>query len=144
MRAMRTMLMSLLHDLRHAGRILRKSPGTSAVVILTSALGICAVATVFSILDAFLFEPLPAVARQSELVNGHATAPDGSSFHSVSRETWKDLRAGSPVFADLAAFSSRFASLSTGGEPALAVAQIVTGNTFSLLGVRPARGRFFR
>jgi len=76
---------SVLHDLRQAGRILRKSPTTAIVVIATSALGICAVATVFSILDAFLLKPLPAVTRQAELVNVHATASDGSSFHSVSR-----------------------------------------------------------
>ncbi|HMF10581.1 MAG TPA: ABC transporter permease [Thermoanaerobaculia bacterium] len=136
--------MSVLHDLRQAGRILRKSPATAIVVIATSALGICAVTTVFSVLDAFLLKPLPAVTRQAELVNVHATAPDGSSFHSVSRETWKDLRASRAALSDLAAFTSRFVSLSGGGDPSLAVAQIVTGNTFSLLGVRPALGRFFR
>ncbi len=135
--------MALLQDLRHAVRTLRKSPGVSVVVIATVALGICAVATVFSIVDALLLKPLPGVARQSELVNVHATAPDGSSFHSVSLETWRDLRAQNPALRDLAAFSSRIVSLSTGGEPLPAVAQIVTANFFPLLGARPALGRFF-
>jgi predicted permease len=134
---------AMLQDLRQTARALRKSPGTCAVVVVTSALGICAVATVFSILDAFLLKPLPGVARQAELVNVHATAPDGSSFHSVSLATYRDLRDGSPVFTDISAFASRLVSLSTGGDPSLAVAQIVTGSTFSVLGVTPALGRFF-
>jgi putative ABC transport system permease protein len=135
--------MSLARDILQAGRTLRKSPTTFGVVVATVGLGICAVATVFSIVDALLLKPLPGVARQSELVNVHATAPDGSSFHSVSLATWRDLRAGNPALSDLAGFSSRLVSLSTGGEPSLAVAQIVTANFFSVLGAKPALGRFF-
>jgi predicted permease len=134
---------AFLHDLRQAIRALRKRPGTSAVVLVTSALGICAVATVFSVIDALMLKPLPGVARQSELVNVHATAPDGSSFHSVSLATWKDLRETNPAMADLAGFSSRIVSLSAGGEPALAVAQVVTANWFSLVGATPSLGRVF-
>jgi predicted permease len=124
-------------------RALRRSPGTSLVVIATIAVGICAVATVFAVVDAFLLKPLPGVARQVELVNVHATEPDGSGFHAVSLPTWRDLNDGNGAFTGLAAFSSRFASLRGSGEPRLAVVQIVTANYFSVLGARPALGRFF-
>ena len=134
---------SLLQDLRHSLRRLGRSPGLSAVVILTVAAGIAASATVFALVDALFFKPLPGVSGQSQLVNVHATAPDGSTFHSVSLPTWRDLGDGGGSFAGLAAFSSRLASLSDGGEPRLAVLQMVTGNYFQLLGTRPALGRFF-
>src|SRR2546426_433783 len=116
---------------RQALRTLAKSPGTSLVVIATVAIGICAVATVFAVVDAFFLKPLPGVARQAELVNVHATAPDGSSFHSVSLPTWRDLQEGNGALTGLAAFSSRIVSVGTGGEPRLAVVQVVTGNYFS-------------
>ncbi len=134
---------SLLQDLRHSLRRLGRSPGLSAVVILTVAAGIAASATVFALIDALFLKPLPGVAEQSRLVNVHATAPDGSTFHSVSLPTWRDLGNGGGSFTGLAAFSSRLASLSNGGEPTLAVLQMVTGNYFHLLGARPALGRFF-
>lgn len=134
---------SLLQDLRHSLRRLGRSPGLSAVVILTVAAGIAASATVFALIDALFLKPLPGVTEQSRLVNVHATAPDGSTFHAVSLPTWRDLGNGGGSFTGLAAFSSRLASLSDGGEPRLAVLQMVTGNYFQLLGARPALGRLF-
>jgi predicted permease len=128
---------------RQAIRALAKSPGTSLVVIATVAIGLCAVATVFAVVDTFFLKPLPGVARQAELVNVHATAPDGSSFHSVSLPTWRDLQEGNGALSGLAAFSSRIVSIGSGSEPRLAVVQVVTGNYFSVLGARPALGRFF-
>lgn len=137
------MVTTLLQDVRHAGRTLRKNPGTSAVVIATVAVGICAVATVFSVVDALLLKPLPGVGHQRELVNVHATAADGSTFHSVSLPTWRDLRGESGALEDLAGFSSRIVSVAAGGEVRLAVVQVVTANFFPLLQARPALGRFF-
>ena len=129
--------------LRQAVRTLRRSPGTSSVVVATVAVGICAVVTVFAVVDAFFLKPLPGVARQDELVNVHATAADGSTFHSVSLATWHDLGNGNGAFTGLAAFSSRLVSLTAGDEPRLATVQVVTQNYFSVLGARPALGRFF-
>ena len=134
---------SWLQDLRFARRQLVRTAGTSATIVGTIAAGICAATTVFSAADALLFAPLPGVQRQAELVNVHATAPDGSSFHSVSHPTYRDLRDGASVFSGLAAFSSRLVSLHASGEPRLAVVQIVTGNYFEVVGARPALGRFF-
>ncbi len=134
---------TLLSDLRQALRGIRRAPGVAAVVIATVGAGIAASATVFALIDALFWKPLPGIAQQSRLVNVHATAPDGSSFHGVSHPTWRDLGDGAGSFSQLAAFSSSLVSLSDGGQPKLAVAQIVTGNYFGLLGARPALGRFF-
>ncbi len=134
---------SVLKDLRHAVRGLRRAPAQAVVVIATVAAGIAASATVFALIDTLFFKPLPGVEKPSELVNVHATAPDGSSFHSVSFPTWRDLGDGGGSFTGLAAFSSRLVSLSGGGDPNLAVAQVVTGNYFGVVGARPALGRFF-
>ncbi len=135
--------MLALQDLRASLRSLRRTPAVTIVVVATVAVGIAASATVFSLVDALFWKPLPGVAAQSRLVNVHATAPDGSTFHSVSYPTWRDLGDGGGAFSGLAAFSSRLASLSDGGEPKLAIVQIVTGNYFTVLGARPALGRFF-
>ncbi len=134
---------SLASDLRHSFRRLRREPGSSVVVIVTVAVGIAASASVFTVIDALFWRPLPGIVEQKRLVNVHATAPDGSSFHSVSYPTWRDLADAGGVFSGLAAFSSRLVSLAPAGEPKLASAQIVTGNYFRVLGARPQLGRFF-
>lgn len=131
-----------LGDLKPALRSMRRAPAASAAVIATVAVGIAAGATVFSVVDALLLRPLPDVARQSELVNVHVTEPDGSSFHSISLPSYRDLRDGNPALAGLAAFSSRLVGVATGSdEPRLAAAVAVSGNYFDLLGAHASLGR---
>ncbi len=131
-------------DLRQALRSLRRAPATALVVIATVAAGVAASATVFALIDALFWKPLTGVADPSRLVNVHATGPDGSTFHSVSRLTWSDIGDGGRSFSGLAGFGSHLVSLrDSGGEPRLALAQIVTGNYFAVLGARPALGRLF-
>jgi len=132
---------NLLVDISRAVRSLRSHPVTSLVIAATVAIGIAAGATVFSIADTLLLRSLPGVVRQSELVNVHATAADGSTFHSVSYPTYKDLRDRNRSLSGLTAFSSRLVSLATGEEPRLGVVQIVSGNYFDVLGARAASGR---
>ncbi len=132
---------NLLVDISRAVRSLRSHPVTSLVIAATVAIGIAAGATVFSIADTLLLRSLPGVEQQSELVNVHATAADGSTFHSVSYPTYKDLRDRSRSLSGLTAFSSRLVSLATGDEPRLGVVQIVSGDYFNVLGTRAASGR---
>jgi predicted permease len=134
----------LVQDVRHALRGLRRAPGIALAVLATVAAGVAAATTVFAFVDALFFRPLSGVADQSRLVNVHATASDGSSFHAVSTPTWRDLGDGGGSFEGIAAFSSRLASLTDGrNEPRLAVLKLVSGNYFEVLGARPALGAFF-
>jgi predicted permease len=133
-----------LFELRQAIRSILRAPAASAVIIATVGVGMAAGATVFSLVDGLMWKPLPGVADQKDLVNVHATAEDGTSFHSVSYLTYVDLRDGIPALSGLAAFSGRLVSLGTGAaDPEIAVAGVVSGNFFDVLGARPAMGRFF-
>ncbi|MFN2632871.1 MAG: ABC transporter permease [Thermoanaerobaculia bacterium] len=128
-------------DWKMAPRNVRRAPGAAAAVILVVAIGVAATATIFAVVDALYLRPLPGVDRPAELVNVHATSPDGSTFHSVSYPTWRELAADGGPFSGLTAFSSRLVSVGTGGEPRLAIAQVVTGNYFQVLGAKPSLGR---
>ncbi|MDQ2869888.1 MAG: ABC transporter permease, partial [Acidobacteriota bacterium] len=128
-------------DWKMALRNVRRAPGAAAAVILTVAIGVAATATIFAVVDALYLRPLPGVDRPAELVNVHATSPDGSTFHSVSYPTWRELAADGGPFSGLTAFSSRLVSVGAGGEPRLAIVQVVTGNYFQVLGAKASLGR---
>ena len=141
--------MGLTRDLQVALRNLLRAPGAALTVALTVAVGVASIATVFTIVDALFLAPLPGVERPSELVNVHATAADGSTFHSVSHRTWRALsddKSATSPFEGISAFSSRLVSIGAdggNGEPRLGVAQLVTGNYFAVLCARASRGRLF-
>jgi predicted permease len=132
---------TFLQDLRYALRSFRTAPTVTLVTALTIALGIGATTTIFSGANALLLRPPAGVSDPGRLVTVHAMSEDGSSFHSFSYPDYRDLAAAKSGVAELAAFSGKPASLSTGGEPRLQLAMLVSGNYFRLLGTRPALGR---
>ena len=98
-----------LQDLRYAARMLRKSPGFTAVASLTLALGIGANTAVFTIINTLLLNPLP-VDKISELVainttQAKMTAQSGE-LHLMSLPNIKDLREKTHSFTSLAAHSN--------------------------------------
>jgi predicted permease len=138
---------ALLQDARYAFRMLAKSPGFTLVAILTLALGIGANAAIFSVTDQVLLRLLP-VQKPEELVvlrspgpNQGRTWSDGDSATSFSYPMYKDLRDHNPVFSGLMARFAVQASVSGRGQTELANGELVTGNYFEVLGVRPALGR---
>lgn len=136
-------MQDLLQDLRYALRMVRKNPGFTGAVAFTVAVGIGAATTIFGLVNAFFLRPLPGINAE-RLVNVHAAEPGGESFLGLSYPTYRDLRDGNEVFEGLAAFTDQGFSLRTGaGEAELIGGMIVSGNYFSVLGVRPTRGRFF-
>ena len=82
---------SLIQDVRFSFRMFRKSPGFTAVVILTIALGIGATTAIFSVVDATLLHPLP-YPQPEELVSLRADFPGlGASDVGISEPEWQDL-----------------------------------------------------
>ncbi|HXU47304.1 MAG TPA: ABC transporter permease [Thermoanaerobaculia bacterium] len=145
-----TLLESFRQDLTYAARSLVKSPGFTIVAALSLALGIGANTAIFSLISALILRPLP-VAEPSRLV----AVGDPSRVGSMSIGTLQADLYSYPMYRDLRdqnrSFSGLFASGRTGrltvgedrgGEPAkTARGRLVSGNYFSVLGVRASRGR---
>ena len=139
---------SLLQDVRYALRQLRKSPAFTLTVILTLALGIGANAAVFTLFDQVLLRMLP-VERPKELVRFQWTGSfsgSGSSFggditNYFSYPMYKDLRDQNQVFAGILAADRASVGVSWHTQAEEKDAEIVSGNYFQLLGLRPALGR---
>jgi predicted permease len=135
-------------DVRYGLRMLVKTPGVTAVAVLTLALGIGANTGIFSVLRQVLLQRLP-VPHPEELVllyapgvrSGHVSSDEGDGSESFSYPMYKDLRDQNTVFAGLAAKGNFPVSIAFRGQTERADAEIVSGNYFETLGVRPALGR---
>jgi predicted permease len=134
---------TLWKDLRYSMRVLAKSPGFSAVVILSLALAIGANTSIFSMVNAFLLRPMP-VEHPERLLAVYVTAPNsGASLDGFSYPQWKDFRAQDTGLSDIMGSTGVPLSMTDGEKPELIWGEIVTGNYFSGLGVHPVVGRGF-
>jgi predicted permease len=131
--------------------MLAKGPGFTAVAVLTLALGIGANTAIFSVMNAALVRRLPVV-NPEQLVRLHTTyqpentSQTGYNDTSLTEPVFEQLRQQHKVFSDLVAYvplSFRKVTVRVGSEPEEANADMVSGNFFSGLGVRLARGRAF-
>ena len=155
-------LEDLWQDIRYGLRMLRNSPGFTAVAVLTLALGIGANTAIFSLIDAVMLRSLP-VEKPSELVvlqwgahkapriNGYmssgdcisnlrfgAANPTGCSF---SEPMFREIR-NSNQFSGVAAFANSGPLSLTGNGPASMISgQLVSGDFFRTLGLKAAAGR---
>ncbi|MCA9737815.1 MAG: ABC transporter permease, partial [Gemmatimonadetes bacterium] len=132
----------LLQDLQYALRGLRKSPGFTAVAVITLALGIGVNSSIFGIVNAVLLRPLPVEAPQ-ELVDiyGYRSTSPGHETHSYP--DYLDYRAQTETLSGLMGYVNFFANFTQGGNAELVVGEMVTDNYFQVLGVQPALGRAF-
>src|SRR5437773_2113545 len=132
----------LIYDLRYALRQLRKSPGFTAVAILTLALGIAANTAIFSVIDAVLVRPLPFGAPDRLVwLNGKMPMTDEAG---VSPPDFRDYRATNRTFDGLAAmgYAAGPANLS-GDKPEQVFTTIASASFFDCLGIHPLLGRDF-
>jgi len=130
------------HDVRDAVRALRRSPGYTAVVILTLALGIGVNTAIFGIVDALLFKALP-YTDPDRLVYVFEKHPAGGR-NTVAPANFLDWRARAGAFSDLEATMSAAATMLDGGAPENLVGARVTPGYFRLLGLQPLVGRTFQ
>ena len=131
---------TLLKDIRYALRWMARSPGFSAVAILSLGLGVGVNTAMFSLVDSLLFRPLP-VAEPSTLVDVFTAGGDGDEYATSSYADFEDLKAQNTVFSDMLAYSPMMAALSLGDRSRIASGQVVTSNHFAMLGVQPFLGR---
>jgi len=137
-----TFLESLAQDIRFALRMLRKSPGFTAVAVLTIALGIGATTAIFSLVDATLLHPLP-YPHPEELVRIDDDLPGtGATDAGISIPEFKDLqRSGIFQYVVLEIFGS--ANLTGVSQPSRMQYEGVSPAYFAMLGVKPELGQTF-
>jgi len=149
-----TWIQDLVQDLHYGLRMFRRSPGFTAVAVLTLALGIGANTAIFSIINAVLLQTL-RVARPHELVLFSDSSEAGTNSGTqtgrwilFSSDNYKYFREHNESFKDLSAFQStlndlniRFAGET--GHADVAHGRLVSGNFFSLLGLSASLGRVF-
>ena len=131
----------LVQDLRYGARMLRKSPGFTAVAVLTLALGIGATTAIFSFADLIIRRPvaLPEIDRLvaiSELIP--STEETG-----ISAANYLDLQREAHSFENVAAYQFWNAALTSQSDSESIVGVRVTTNFFSTVGLKPAIGRTF-
>jgi len=133
---------TILRNLRYGGRMLRNSPGFTAVVTLTLALGIGANTAIFSAVYSALLRPLPYrdAERLFTLGEGRRQFADSTQ---ASYPDFLDWTRTAKSFESIAGFSGDAFTFVTGGEPENTFAAQVTPNFFSTLGVKPFLGRSF-
>jgi len=133
-------MFKLLQDVRYAFRLLAKSPGFTAIAILTLALGIGANTAIFSVVNGVLLRPLP-FRDPSQLV----LIAEKSSFPviSTSYENYLDWRDQSHSFESMEATRGGAITLTGAGDPERLNVRMVTAGLFSMLGINARVGRTF-
>ena len=130
---MKQILETLWHDSRYARRMLRKYPGFALTVMITLGLGIGANATIFSVINAVLLEPLP-YREPDRLIRLWETNPAGGLTEvAVSVPNFQDWQREQSVFEQLAASENATFNLTGSGEPQRVAAAKITANLIPTL-----------
>jgi len=140
---------TIWQDVHYAFRILRKSPGFSAIAILSLALGIGANTTIFTVVNGVLLHPLPVkdISRLVQLdtidTKTRVTAANFTKL-GLSYPNYQDYARQNQVFSGMSCVVGPFPFTWSGGEkPKQVSGQMVSANYFDILGLHPAVGRFF-
>jgi predicted permease len=139
---------TLWQDVRFGLRLLRRTPGFTAVAVLSLTLGIGANTAIFQVIDAVRLRVLP-VPHPEELVEVRIAKPRSragnffSRYAEVTNPQWEQVRARQEAFSGVLAWSPKRFDLTTRGEVRRAQGMYVSGSFFEVLGVPAARGRVF-
>ena len=134
---------NFLGDLRNAARTISRMPALAAVIIFSLAIGIGVNTTIFSWIQMILFQPLPAVSGASNFLLVEPRS-ETSGYPGASWLEYRDLQSRLPALRDLIASQMVPFNVGAPGQTERTHGQLVSGNFFSALGLKPAIGRFIR
>jgi predicted permease len=129
----------LIQDLRYAIRVLLRSPGFSTVAVLSLALGIGANTAIFSLMNTIMLKMLPVKDPARLFLISHSGP--GNISESSNFPLYVNVRDHNAVFSDLCAVNLNQWRVEAGGATETTLGQVVTGNYYSVLGVKAIRGR---
>ena len=133
---------SLFRDVRYALRSFSRSPGLTAVLLITLAVGTGANATVFSFVDALLFRPAEGVVAPARLAEIFTSDYSSTAYGDSSYPDYLSIRSSIGSFGQIAAFQDGgVTAVKVGDTSERARASRVTADYFAVIGVQPAIGR---
>ena len=130
---------TLWQDIKYGARVLTRKPGTTVVVILTLALGLGANLAIFSLVNAFLFRPLP-LPEPDRLVSINSKTLGSPAPFNLSYPDFLDVREQAEDFADITGYALSLAGISADDQAEMVIINYVPGNYFRTLGVQSALG----
>ncbi len=133
---------SFLDDLRHAIRQMFKSPGFTAVAVITLALGIGANTAVFSVIDAVVLRPLPYY-QPERLISAQSSSTHNPQARSMSYPDFFDFRAQNSTLEHLVSYHDNTFTLTGLARPTHVDGEVVSWDLLPTLGVNPELGRGF-
>src|SRR5580704_10934558 len=133
----------ILQDLRYAAGVLRRTPALTAVAVLTLALGIAATTTVFGWIDGMVLHPFRGATDDGQLAVLECVRAGGIEAPSVSYADSRDFQDNLRSISGLALNQKAPASIGDGENAYSAWFELVSGNYFDVLGVKPILGRAF-
>jgi len=134
---------SVLEDLRYAAGVLRRTPALTAVAVLTLALGIAAATTVFGWIDGMVLHPFRGATNDGQLDVLESVRASGIEDPNVSYLDCRDLQDNLRSISGLALAQDGPASIGDGENAYSAWFELVSGNYFDVMGVKPVLGRAF-
>ena len=136
--------MALWLDVRYALRMMAKSPGLTAVLVVTLALGIGATTTIFSVVNSVLLRPLPYPdGDRLAVLSTEIIGKLGFPHLGFAAQSFDDLRHGCKTCAGVAAWQRGESSLAGGDRPVRVRVTFATHELLPLIGVRPLLGRWY-
>jgi putative ABC transport system permease protein len=134
-----------LRDLQYSFRMLARTPGFTAIAVLTLALGIGANTAIFTLLDQVLLRLLPVKNPQQLVLLTMRGSHYGNNWggNAISHPMFRDFQAHNEVFSEMFCRFPHSVSLSFGGQSERVPVELVSGTYFSTLGVGPSLGRVF-
>src|SRR5580700_7203718 len=134
---------NVLEDLRYAMRVLHRTPSLTTVAVLTLALGIAATTTVFGWIDGMVLHPFHGARDDGQLAALESVRASGIEAPQVSYADSRDFRDSLSSISGLLLNQKGPASIGEGEKAYSAWYELVSGNYFDVMGVKPVLGRAF-